>query len=210
MDLKTALVLAKRFLTSTVVVILMFASGMAWIWGKYETLVGQRNQLAAERQAFNNERLAAEIVLSERKAELDKREFIVQQQGKDYQEQLANLQKGVAEYSVVSAKLKQEQAEVSKAQRTKDAEEKMERLMSEFSALGVDLNDRMNCDNPERWAKYNAAKAKYSEIAALSKAYGLKGRYDSFLLVNGQRMYHQCPWLMPSWAKSHSADEVKR
>ena len=178
--------------------------------GKYEKLVEQGKQLAAEQQAFSKEKLASEIALSERKAELDKREFIVQQREKDYQEQLSSFQQRVAEYGVAATKLKQEQAEVSKAQRTKDAEEKMERLMSEFSALGVDLNDRMNCDNPERWAKYNAAKAKYSEIAALSKAYGLKGRYDSFLLVNGQRMYHQCPWLMPPWVKSRSADEATR
>jgi hypothetical protein len=191
MDLKTAMVLAKRFLTSTVVVILVLASGMAWVWGKYEKLIEQRNQLAVERQAFNNERVAGEISLSERKAELDKREFIVQQREKGYQEQLANLQKKVTENSVASAKLKQEQAEVSKAQRIKDGEEKIQRLMSEFSALGVDLN-RQQCDNTEAQARYNAAKAKYSEIRTLVEAHELKGRYDAFLKTNRQWLIQLC------------------
>jgi hypothetical protein len=185
MGLKTALVLAKRFLTSTIVVILMLGTAMAWVWDKYEKTIEQRNQLAAERQAFNYERLAAEIALSERKAELDKREFIVQQQEKNYQEQLANLQKRVAEYSVVSAKLKQEQTVLNEAQRTRAAEEKVERLMSEFSALGVDLNDWQRCDVDSK-TKYNAASAKYSEIRTLINAHGLKCRYDNFLSANRQ------------------------
>jgi hypothetical protein len=164
---------------------------MAWVWGKYEKLVEQRNQLAVERQAFNNERLVAEIALSERKAELDKREFIVQQREKDYQEQLANLQKRVAEHSVASARLKQEQTEVSKAQRDKEAREKIEQRISEFSALGVDLN-RQACDDVAVQTKYNAAKAKFSEIRTLIEAHGLKGRYDAFLNDNRRWLFQPC------------------
>jgi hypothetical protein len=63
------------------------------------------------------------MALSERKAELDKREFIVQQREKDYQEQLSNFQQRVAEHGVASAKLKQEQAALSETQRIKAAEE---------------------------------------------------------------------------------------
>ena len=182
MNLKTALVLAKRFLTSTIVVILMLGTAMAWVWDKYEKTIEERKQLAVK-----------EIALSERKAELEKREFIVQQREKDYEERLSSLQKRVTEYDTTAAKLKQEQAEVSEAQRIKDAQGKIERLMSEFSALGVNLS-RPAC-NEEARVRYNVAQAKYSEIYTLSNTYGLKGRYDHFLKSNRGIIKSTCPWL---------------
>jgi hypothetical protein len=187
MDLKTAMVLAKRHLAPTVVVILMLVGGMVYVWGEYKEVVKQRNQLTDR-----------EIALSERKAELDKREFIVQQREKDYQEQLSSFQHRVAEYGVASAKLRQEQAALSEAQRIKTAEEKIQLLMSEFSALGVDLNRQpCNGSDAEAQARYNAAQIKYSEINALSEAYRLKDRYNSFLLRNRQttsNFRRHCPW----------------
>jgi hypothetical protein len=210
MDLKTAMVLTRRFLAPTVVVILMLAGSMAWVWGEYKEVVKQRGQLVAERQAFNDEKLTLErhradslIALSERKAELDKREFIVQQREKDYQEQLSNLQQRVAEYDTASAKLKQAQAEVSEAQRIKTAEEKIERLMSEFSAIGANLS-RRTCDDTEAQRRYDAAQAKHSEIYTLIKAYGLKGRYDHFLNSTRGITIYSCP-SPSSWMKGSIA-----
>jgi hypothetical protein len=200
MDLKMAMVLIKRnYLAPTVVVILALAGGMVYVWSEYKELVKQKEQLTVERKAFNDERLASErnradlsISLLERKAELDKREFILQQLEKENQAQFSNFQQRVAEYDTASAKLKQAQADMSEAQRIKIAEEKIERLMSEFSAMGVNLNAPLKCDDAEEQAKHNAAKAKYSEIYALSEAYGLKGRYNHFFFHNGQTVIHRC------------------
>ena len=193
MVLKTALVLAKRFLTSTVVVILMLGLAMAWVWNQYEKTVEQRIQNAT-----------AEIALSKRETELAKREFLVQQREKDHQEQLANLQKRDAEYSVVSARLKQEQAAVSEAQNIKAARKDIERLMSEFSAYGVDLS-RPPCNDAEAKARYNAAQAKYAEIYTLADAYKLKDLYKTFLNSNARRVIKHC-WGEPL----HIVNEVNR
>ena len=177
---------------------------MAWVWSQNEKVIERGKQLAAEQQAFNKEKLTSEIALSKREAELDKREFLVQQRGKDYQEQLANLQKRDAEYSVASAKLKQEQAAVSEAQDIKAAKERVERLMSGFSAYGVDLS-RRPCDGAEAVARYNAARAKYSEIYTLVDAYKLKDRYKTFLNSDrgwGINLCHASPFFI--------ANEVNR
>jgi hypothetical protein len=197
MVLKTAMVLAKRFLVPTVVVLLMLGTSMTWIWGQYEKLIERGDQLAAK-----------EIDLSGRKAELDKREFIVQQQEKNYQEQLASFQQKVAEYDGASAKLKQEQAEVSEAQRIKTGSEKIERLMSEFSALGVNL-DHQACDR-EAQIRYNTAKSKISEISTLIKAYGLERRYDHFFNT-GVRMVIKatCPQSWSIMRKGSPFDDIE-
>jgi hypothetical protein len=52
MNFKTALALTKRYLASTVFVILVLAGGMVYVWGEYKEVVKQKDQLAAERKAF--------------------------------------------------------------------------------------------------------------------------------------------------------------
>ena len=193
------MVLVKRFLGATLVVLLMLGGSMTWVWGEYKELMKQEKQLKAEQKAFNDERLASEIALSKRETEVEKREFFVQQREKDYQEQLANLQKREAEYSAASAKLKQEQAAVSKDQSDKSARADIERRMSEFSAYGVNLRHRPPCDNAEGQARYNAAKAKYWEIATLVDAYGLKDRYKTFLNSNATMTVYFCPETRTPW-----------
>ena len=202
-QLETAKTLAQRYLGPTVVVLLVLlgsvAGGTAWVWNQNEKVIERGKQLAVEQQAFNKEKLASEIALSERKAELDKREFIVQQREKDYQEQLANLQKREAEHSEASAKLKQEQAAVSKAQIDKAARVDIERRMTEFSAYGVNLRHRPPCDNGDAQARYNAAEAKYWEIATLANAYGLKDPYKTFLNSNATMVVNLCPQTRKPW-----------
>jgi hypothetical protein len=184
MDLKTAKDLAERYLGPTVIVILtlgtMLTGGMVYVWNEHKDVVRQEKQFANERQTFNNERLTAEIALAKREGELDKREYIVQQQEKDYQERLSSFQQKLAEHGAASVKLKQEQATLSEAQRSRDAEEKIQRLMSEFSALGVDLQHKP-CHKAETAPRYNAAAAKYSEINTLINRFKLESRYDTFL-----------------------------
>jgi myosin heavy subunit len=202
-DRRTASVLAgRRFLSSTVFVILVLGStlggSMVWVWGEFKEVMRQKEQFTVERQAFNNERVAKEVALAQRTAELDKREFIVQQQEKDYQERLSSLQQQLTDYGVASTKLKQEQAALSEAQSRKDAEKHVQRLMSEFSALGVNLGGPVKCNDADAMTQYNAARAKYSEIRAVVKAHGLKGRYDDFLSSNRESWFSVCPHILTS------------
>jgi hypothetical protein len=215
MDLKTAKDLAERYLGPTVIVILtlgtMLTGGMVYVWSEHKEVVRQEKQFATERQTFNNERLAAEIALAKREGELDKREYIVQQQEKDYQERLSSFQQKLAEHGAASVKLKQEQATLSEAQRIRDAEEKIQRLMSEFSALGVDLH-RKPCHKAETAPRYNAASAKYSEINTLIKRFKLESRYDTFLKSNsGFTIIEGCPQEWKSFGRpTIDASEANR
>lgn len=90
------------------------------------------------------------------------------------------------EQDQISAQLAIEQQAVSKAQLAKAAEEKMLALMSEFSALGVDLNSNPFCGDKADLTRYNTAKAKYDEIYALAEAYSLDKKYSNFLFHNQQ------------------------
>jgi hypothetical protein len=62
--------------------------------------------------------------------------------------------------------------------------------MSQFSAMGANLNDILRCGDTDGQARYNAAKAKYSEIYTLAEANGMKEKYKSFFFHNGQHIVH--------------------
>jgi hypothetical protein len=199
MDSKLFLALAKRSSSSMVIAVALVVPVGIYLWNEYKDLVKQKDQLANDRRAFNDERSALEkaradgaILATERKAELEKREIALRELEKENQSMLAAVLQRRTEFSAAFDKLKQAQADVGLAQRAKLAEEKIERLMSEFSALRVNLNDTLKCNDAEGQGRYNAARAKYSEIAAIGEAYGLESRYKSFFFRNGQSVVSAC------------------
>lgn len=199
MDLKIVIALARRYLASTVIVVLMLAGGMVFVWGEYKELSKQKDQLATERKALYEERALSEknradtaIALMERKVEIDKREFALQQLEAQNKERLTILQQKTAENDVALEKVKQGQSVLSQAQRQKEAEEKIQTLMSEFSAMGVNLNDPLHCGDSEALTKHNAAKSKYTEIYTLAEANRLTQRFRNFLFHNGQMLHSAC------------------
>lgn len=199
MDYKTARTLAKRFLVPTIIVLLMLASGFGYVWSEYKEVLKEKDKIAAERKLFDEEKASFEknrmdmsISFSERKTELEKREFILQQLEKENHVKLSMLQQRSNEYDTAFKKMDQAQAEISAAQNVKTASEKIERLMSEFSAMGVNLNDPLKCNDADSLKKHNATKAKYSEIYTLAEAYGLKEKYNHFFFRNSQSMYSIC------------------
>lgn len=199
MDLKIVIALARRYLASTVIVLLMLAGGMVFVWGEYKELSKQKDQLATERKALYEERALSEknradtaIALMERKVEIDKREFALEQLEAQNKERLTILQQKTAENDVALEKVKQGQSVLSQAQRQKEAEEKIQTLMSEFSAMGVNLNDPLRCEDSEALTKHNAAKSKYTEIYTLAEANRLTQRFRNFLFHNGQMLHSAC------------------
>jgi hypothetical protein len=191
MDLKPILTFAKRNTASLLAAMVLLSSGFMFLWNEYKDLSKQKDQLVDDRKVFNDERAAFEkdrtaqtIATLERKAELDKRELSLLGREKESQAALSIVQQRTAENNVALKNLKRAESVVSAAQRTKLAEEKIEHLMSEFSALGVNLNALPKCGDEE--ARYKAAQAKYSEILAVSKAYRLESSYKAFLLLNAE------------------------
>src|SRR5690606_7698499 len=185
MEPKSAIILAtRRYIAPTVVVLLLLASGMAYVWSQYQQLLEEKEQLAEERKSLYQEALLAEknrvnseIELVNKKAELERREFLLHQLEAQNKERLVALQQRANEYESAFGKLQEAQSDVSQAQQVKSAEEKIHRLMSDFSAMGVNLNTALRCDDNDSQQKFNTAKAKFMEAYALAEAYGLKERY---------------------------------
>ena len=200
MDLKTAITLvARRYLAPTVVVLLILGNGMGYVWSEYKELNKEKERVAAERVSFYEERIASEKnradmskAMIEQKSELDKREFILTQLEGQNREKLATLKHKADEYEISFKKLEQDRASISISQRTKEAEENIMKLMSEFTAMGGNLNDTFRCIDPNALAKYNKAKAKYNEIYTLAEANGLIKKYNSFFFQNKQLVATVC------------------
>lgn len=199
-DFTSALKLvSKKFIVPTIMMMLLYAGGWLVIWGEYKEVLKEKNQLAAERKSLNDEvinleknRASAAIVLAEKKTELEKREFILQQLEGQNKEKLSALQEGSLEVRANLERLQSAQATVSKIQRAKEVEDKIQTLMSKFSELGVNLNASLRCDDIEGERRFNAAKSIYSEIYTLAEANGLVEKYNHFFFRNGQSMYSSC------------------
>lgn len=174
MNLQTAIALARKYQEPVLVALIIIGMGGWYLFQEYKELA------------------VANIALAERKTELDKREFIVQQQERENKERLATIQKKMAEYDAMYAKLQQTGYDVSAAQRLKEGEKKLQRLMHEFSEMGVDMNAPLRCNDANAQAKYYAAKAKYSEVSATAEAYHLTSRYRNFLSDNSQWIFSAC------------------
>lgn len=203
-DLKTALTLAtQRYFGPTVVVLLVLYGvlfgGVAYVWTEYKELQNKKDQTVAERKSLNDEillsektRATAAIALIEKKAELDKREFVLQQLEGQNKERLAALQQRAGEYEAAMGKLQQSQSALSLAQRQKEAEDKIENLMSQFTAMGVDLSATLRCGDTEGQAKFNTAKGKFTEIYTFAEAHGLVKKYGNFFFHNQQNGWSDC------------------
>lgn len=193
MDMKTAITLGtRRYLAPTVIVLLVLASGMAYVWGEYKELLKERKSLSDEIVRSERNRTDASLALIAQKAELDKRQFVLEQLEGQNKEKLAALQQRASEYETAFGRLQQAQSSVSQAQRQKEIEDKLQALMSQFSAMGVNLNDPLRCGDADRQARYNAAKAKYSEIYTLAEANGMTKRFHNFFFHNGQGTWSAC------------------
>lgn len=135
-------------------------------------------------------RADAAIALVEKKNELDKREFVLLKLEEQNKERLTLLTQRAAEYEAAFGKLQKAEFSVNQAQRLKEVEEKIQTLMSEFSRMGVNLNDQVPCGDSEASARFNSAKAKFTEIYTLAEAYGLTKRYEHFFFHNEPHTLH--------------------
>ncbi|KAA8740892.1 hypothetical protein FE275_13270 [Pseudomonas koreensis] len=175
MDLKGIYLVARRYSAAVLCMATLFAGGALFLWNGYK-------DLDAQKVAFEKEKLSVVEAQFKRELELQKREFLVTHTESMNVEKTAQLKAKELEQEKVSALLMVEQQSISKAQINKAAEEKLQMLMSEFSALGVNLNAKPNCGDDQ--AKYNSAKAKYDEIYSWAEAHGLEKKYSNFLFHN--------------------------
>jgi len=199
LDLTTILkILRGRFLVPTLTVLILLSAGMAFVWGEYKEVLKQKDSMAADRKvlyedrvAFEKERASAAASMAVSQAELEKREYLVKQAQGQLAEKLSDLRQRADQYGSAEARLKIAAQSVSAAQLGRDAEERLLRLMSEFSALGVSLNSAP-CGDAAALQKYNVARAKYSEAHAVAEANGLTKKYKAFFATNEQLVWSTC------------------
>lgn len=193
MDLKTVIALVtRRYIAPTVTVVLLLAGGMLYVWGEYKDLLKERKALDEEIVRSEKNRAEASIALIAQKADLEKREFVLQQLEGQYKEKLVALQQRASENEAAFGKLQQARSSVSQAQRQKEIEDKIQTLMSQFSAMGVNLNAPVRCGDVDGQSRFNTAKAKYSEIYTLAEANGMTKKFNNFFFRNGQNIYSAC------------------
>ncbi|RON43333.1 hypothetical protein BK666_19785 [Pseudomonas frederiksbergensis] len=154
----------------------------AWLWSEFKDL---------QQQSVEFEQRKSKVAEAEstRKQELVEREYAVRQAEAKNTEREESLKARELQYQRSSEQLKLDQQSLSAEQGEKAAERQLQSLMSEFSALGVDLNANPYCGSQANIDKFNSAVAKYSEIAALAQAHSLEKKYRRFLTSNEQHSF---------------------
>lgn len=192
----------KKNLVSIIIVLIVFSS----IFGSILVyLFKEYKELSLEKEKFNKEKLTAQEELNKRTELLDAREneieFNLKKQNlvlKNNEQKLLenqkelntseqNLNVRMQRYEQDLQNLDIEKQSVSEKKRIKDAEMKIEQLMSSYTNLGVDrnMNTNPNCLSAEDRKALNQANALYSEILTIANKNNLKNKYIDFFRQNG-------------------------
>ncbi|OCY31904.1 hypothetical protein BFR75_08565 [Acinetobacter pittii] len=190
----------KKNLVSIIIVFMVFSS----IFGSISVyLIKEYKELSLEKEKFNKERLTVLEGLNKREDLLDAREkeieFNLKKQDlvlKNNEQKLLENQKELStseqnlnirmqRYEQDLQNLDVEKQSVSENKRIKDAEVRIEQLMSLYTSLGVDRNMNPNCLSAEERKALNQANALYSEILTIANKNNLKNKYIDFFRQNG-------------------------
>lgn len=188
MDIKKLTAYLKRNVVGIIVVYTLYAGVGVTLWDVHKGQEAEAKRLAQERIVINDlkvvfetEKAAASIEQGKRDLELQKREFLVSRAESDLTKQqldVASREKAVFEST---QQLRAGQQLLSKEQQTAAVEDKIEKVISEFTELGVNLNDNYYCMSGETLRRFYSAKAKFSQIYTLVYANSLAAKYGDFI-----------------------------
>lgn len=188
----------KRHFAVVLFLVISYAGAVVYLWERYGDIQKQQAEVNLSQQRLSEEKIQFERHKSEelearfqREAELQKRELIASQTEEKNAIAEADIKRREAKYVELVAEVNSEQQKLSESAQRQAAEVKLQSLMSEFSALGVNLNAKP-CRDPEAIRKYNSAKAKYDEIYSWAEAHNLNEKYSNFLLHNQQSVIRFC------------------
>ena len=192
MGVKDLVELLAKNLIALVVVVIAFASGVYYLVDGFRDLAEKRQALSQQVQAFEAEK--SEFKVQQIKAEYDLKERIavVARREQEVDKRNALLESKERALAIAVDGLQQQTVMLSKEQRAKDAEDKIERLIAQFTDLGVNLYDNPMCSNTEAVRKYNTAKAVFSMINPLARQNFMTGRYSDFINKHRGRDFIDC------------------
>ncbi|CAI8723858.1 hypothetical protein [Pseudomonas chlororaphis] len=191
LDLKKLTAYLRRNLVGILVVYTLYAGIGLKLWDVHKDQEAEKKSLSQERivindlkVAFEKEKASLTVDQATRDLELQKREFLVGRAEGDLAKQKLEVANREQLLLDSTQQLKNGQQLLSKEQQVADAEEKIQRMMSEFSELGVNLSDNHHCLSGEPLKRFYSARAKFSQIYTLIKANLLFQKYGDFIEQN--------------------------
>lgn len=185
-DEKTAKTLtSERYFKPTVYVLLVFSAifavSFSWLYKENDKLHEEQAKFTDKRVEFERYIRNEEGKLAAKKNELERKEDILAKKEQDNAARDAELNGKMNSYEAGLTSIKEREVAVSKLAKIKEAEGRIEKLISEYSDLGVNLSAQVVCGDQEAIEKKNRAENKLTEIRSLIRANGLSERYAYFL-----------------------------
>jgi len=146
----------------------------------------QEQRVNADQKELYEKRLQSSETQHQAEIAVAQREYAVKLQEAELKLKEAQINQ------VASENIRASQLAATQVQIAKEEDSTLVNLMSEFSAVSVDLNDRLPCDDREAQAKFNFAKAKFHEAYAFAEAHNLVKKYGNFFFHNAASGWKAC------------------
>jgi hypothetical protein len=192
MNLKELSDFIRKNLAACIVSLLIFGAFGAFLVQQYIVLYEKKNELDQQVKAFYNESLIKQEEFLKREKEVYKQELSIKSEKETYAKKVLELDNLKIKYEKLNAELNESARVSSVEMRRQIAEEKLNSLMSEFSATGANLRTTPECNDKEGWKQYNIARAKLSEAISFARANGLYEDYEGFFDANSSFMMSTC------------------
>ncbi|QLV66999.1 hypothetical protein HV237_03215 [Citrobacter sp. RHBSTW-00570] len=184
MNLEELSLMIRKNLAAWVAVIITCAAAGAFLINQYVDLYDKKNELDHQIKEFYAIKNNKEEELLKREKYIFKQEIFVKNEKESYEKRLNELNELKKNYDILSAELNTNAQNASLIIQRQVAEDKLRALMSEFSAMGISLNQPPECKDKESRKQYNIAKAKLSEARSFALANELYDDYQGFFNAN--------------------------
>lgn len=192
MDIKGLIEILAKNLIALVIFVIVFAGMIYYLADGFRDLADKRQLLSEKVQAFETVKSDFKVWQVEKEYELKERTSQVSRREIEIDKRIADLESREKTYSKVVIDMQRQGEMLSKEQRSKDAEDNIDRLIAQFTALGVNLYDNPMCSDKDGVRRYNSAKAIFSTINSLARQNFMTGRYNEFLNKHRGRDYIGC------------------
>lgn len=193
MKLDDGFKMIKDYSKQLLIVIVICAPFAYYIFEEYKGLQILKNEHSKEVNSFYVKAADAERDIIRRQGESYKQEIALQEMKSEYESKLNELKTLRENINAEYAALAVREKEVAYSNQRHIAIEQLQKMMSEFSSLGVDLNRSPKCeDSEEKWQKYNMARVKLREAVAYARANGLYDEYEVFFTSNSSFIVSSC------------------
>lgn len=192
MNLNELSIFVRKNLAAFIISLFVFGAFGAFLVDKYMALYESRVKLEEKVKEFYTDSLNKEKEFSSRENELYKLEVSLRSEKESYEKKMAELEDVKKYYEGLNAELNEKARASSVAIRKQAVEDKLSTLMSEFTALGVNLRQFPECNDKDGWRQYNIAKAKLSEMMSFANANGLYQDYQGFFIENFSSVIVRC------------------